>query len=117
VWGAVGAAAAFLLSVAFLKVLRPFLPQERLRALRIVPIVLAFVPLLHAGLAVTFTDYAAIDTGTWSMSTLRAAGEAGGLAGVAAALPLVVLVRALRAAHARILSGEVPSASAKRQAA
>jgi hypothetical protein len=113
VWGATASAGAFLLAHAFLKMAKPFAAPERLRALRVVPIVLLFVPLLHAGLSISFSDMAAIDTGTWSQTTLRAAAEAGGLAGIACAVPLIVLVRALRSAHQRIVNGEVPSRLAK----
>lgn len=118
VWGITGAVSAFLLSRSFIALLRPFVPAEKMRALRVVPVVMLFVPLFHAGLSISFSDMAAIDTGgLWNASTLRAAAEAGGLAGVASALPLIVLVRALRAAHNRVVAGIVPSVVIRKPAA
>jgi hypothetical protein len=109
VWGVSGAAAGFVFSLAFVRLLRGFLPPERERPLRVIPVIFVFVPLLHAGLALSFTQLAAVDTMTWSEASLRAAAESGGLAGVAAAVPILLLVRALRAAQDRVLSGEVKS--------
>lgn len=113
VWGASTAAAGFLLSNAFTRVLRDFLPEARHRTLRVIPVVFLFVPLLHAALAISFTEMAAVDTGTWTAASLQAAAESGGLAGVAAAVPILLLVRSLRAAQDRVLSGEVKSELAK----
>jgi hypothetical protein len=110
VWGAAGALGAFVLARSVVSMLKPFVPPEKEKALRVVPVVMLFVPLLHAGLSISFADMAVIETGTWSASALRAAAESGGLAGLAASFPLLVLVRALRSGHSRILSGAVPSA-------
>ncbi len=116
IWGVSTAAAGFALSSAFAQLLKPFLPADRLRALRVFPVVFLFVPLLHAALAISFTELAAIDTGGWTAEPLRGAAEAGGIAGLASALPLLHVVRALRAAHDRVVSGEVKSELSKRAA-
>jgi hypothetical protein len=116
IWALSSAGAGLLLSKAFVNFLRDFLPAQDLRALRIFPVVFVFVPLLHGALSISFLELAALDTGTWTVSAVRAVVEAGGLAGIASAVPLVLLVRALRAAQDRVLSGEVPSVLIKKPA-
>ncbi len=116
IWGVSAAGAGLVLSKAFVSFLRDFLPTEGRRPLRIFPVVFVFVPLLHAALSISFLELAALDTGTWAISAVRAVVEAGGLAGVASAVPLLLLVRALRAAQDRVLTGEVASVLIKKPA-
>jgi hypothetical protein len=114
VWGATCAAAGLLLTHSLVRLLRPFLPEEGRRPLSVVPVIFLFVPALHAALSVAFLELAEVATGTWTVTALRAVGESGGLAGLAAAVPLVLLIRALRDAQDRVLTGQVKPDSTKR---
>ena len=116
VWAAGAAVTGMLFSTAFTRMLREFLPPGERRPLAIVPIVFLFVPLLHAALSISFLQLPAVDTNTWTASSLSGAAEAGGIAGIAAAVPIIVLTRALRAAQDRVLSGDVKSDALKRPA-
>lgn len=114
VWAAGAAVTGMLFSRAFSRMLGEFLPPEARRPLAIVPVVFLFVPLLHAALSISFVQLPAVDTGAWNGSALAGATEVGGVAGLAAAVPIIFLTRALRAAQDRILSGAVPSEALRR---
>jgi hypothetical protein len=107
IWGAACAAGALFLGASLTRLLKNFLPEESHRKLSIVPVFLFFIPLLHAALTATYLNLVDPSNATWDSATLHAAGEVGGMAGALGAVPLVVLVRAFREAHERILSGEV----------
>ena len=113
VWAGAAAVSGMLFAGSFVRLLREFVAPEKRRALAVVPVVLLFVPILHAALAISFVGLAAIDTGTWTPAALHGAAEAGGMAGLAAAVPLIVLARSLRNARERVLKGDVKSESAK----
>ncbi len=116
VWAAGAAVTGMLFSTAFTRMLREFLPPEDRRPLAVVPVIFLFVPLLHAALSIAFLQLPAVDTNTWTASSLAGAAEAGGIAGIAAAVPILFLTRSLRAAQDRILSGEVKSEALRRPA-
>jgi predicted PurR-regulated permease PerM len=112
IWGAACAAGGVLFARALVNLLREFIDDDLGRRLSVVPIIVLFIPLLHAALTVAFLNMADVTTVSWDAAALHATGEAGGLAGILAAVPLVILVKAFRDAYDRIVSGEVKPASA-----
>ena len=116
VWGAAVAFSGALIARALVQMLRPFVTERTSMRLKLVPVLFAFVPLLHAALSIAFLGLADVETNTWDAASLRAVGETGGLAGLAAAVPITLLLRALREAQDRVLSGAVKPESAKKTA-
>lgn len=116
VWGAAGAAGALFLSAALVRMIRPYLGEESQRKLSIVPVILFFIPLLHAALSAAFLNMVEPANATWTASRIHAAAEVGGLAGALSAIPLVILVRAFREAHERIATGKVKPVEPQGQA-
>lgn len=114
VWGAACAVSGFLLAGGLSRLVRPFISEEHKKPLNVIPVIFLFVPLIHAALAAAFVGLADVATGTWTDNALHAVAESGGLAGIAAAVPLVLLIRALREAQDRVLSGEVKPDATRR---